>query len=468
MTEILDETLSEHTQPALGNLAVDAAEKKLFTTTDKEVSALVPSLEHGTEALRSMLVAYNPQIEASRQNNQSATNAKAQAPSRERTRQAKSAYGPQIARVITTGAGFLASFDDIEEGVKEGRKIFVVELDQTLGDLYYSRIVPAAEPLRRLRKASANVAAEVDTALGSDPDSVTKRYTFLKALTPTPKALKGDLDAKEIQESLDECTPKKALGALVIMNNSGDKLQRQLTQDLLLGTFDSHIALDVLSFADSTQTPVGDLARVKQLTTFLAAFLGESQGDRSEVHLRMAAVIDAWPAGHRAIVRDAARSLLQRLESNFSALTVALKQDGLIAPAEPKKAFEASFDKLADEIFRRAVVTPENKGDIMRLRAAKRGRLPKQKSKKSDDALPEIVASAEAPREPFNIITCNLNDYSVAEGVQGQIDDFIVSVGQGSNANLRTDLERIVSYMARRDLPFDLRRGIKAIGGTLW
>lgn len=66
--------------------------------------------------------------------------------------------------------------------------------------------------------------------------------------------------------------------------------------------------------------------------------------------------------------------------------------------------------------------------------------------------------------EPLKLVTCNLSDFSVAEGVDGLIDTFVQRASQG-NVTLRGDLERILNFMARTDLPPQHRRGVKAIQG---
>jgi hypothetical protein len=62
-------------------------------------------------------------------------------------------------------------------------------------------------------------------------------------------------------------------------------------------------------------------------------------------------------------------------------------------------------------------------------------------------------------------VTCNLNDQSTTEGVEGIISNFLQKTNPGDTA-LKEDLDRMTQFMARTDLPTNFRRGIKPIRGA--
>jgi hypothetical protein len=66
----------------------------------------------------------------------------------------------------------------------------------------------------------------------------------------------------------------------------------------------------------------------------------------------------------------------------------------------------------------------------------------------------------------MKLLTCNLNDHTTTEGVEGLIAEYMQEVGQQGNKHLREDLEKIVAFMADTDLVENSRRGVKPIGGT--
>lgn len=108
----------------------------------------------------------------------------------------------------------------------------------------------------------------------------------------------------------------------------------------------------------------------------------------------------------------------------------------------------------------RAQIASEKRGRAISRREEKRA------ARRGRDETEIVTPTAEGPREPAKIVVCNLNNYSIEEDLATTVDDFMATAGQG-NITVREDIERMLRFMARRDLPPTQRRGVKPILGSL-
>ena len=475
---------AQRVEQTIGELAVRPRERQdLFSVTSDEVLEIVPSATEGGQAFLTIARAMNPNDKRLQEEQEvepasadpvvaALTHETTEQPGHGRgeIRKSKSAYGMHLIKLMQTGAQYLSTFDDQEEGVRAGREIMPEELDEALGNLYTTRVVPAAQPIRRLRQAADVTMGEMGAGMaGDDAASTARRYTLLKALGYD--RYEGNTNYDKRHARIHEPEPEFVLTAFYAMNGKGE--HRQLSRELQTGMYDPFIAHDILRFLDGVQEAEGDLAKVQQLVKFLYVFSGQP-ANRVEFYARMVNQLDTWPAAQLQVIREARQFLSERLENRVARMTRVLRQDDFIID-DPKAAFQQSLDRIGEEILRRAVIHPSNKAMIMQLRAKiaseKRGRATSRRderraARKGRDEEVVTAAVEDGPREPAKIVICNLNDYSIGEDPTTAIDEFVAAASQG-NVTVRQDIERMLSFMARRDLPPTHRRGVKPILGAV-
>lgn len=472
----------------IGELALRPREAQdLFGVTSEEIIALAPSTVEGGQAFLNVVLAMNPnekrlhgeqEPESGKQNEPedqlmaTLTEEEPDEPGygRAMMRKSKSQYGSYLVKLIQTGAQYLATFDDPEEGIQAGRQILPEETDKALGDLYTKRVVPAAEPMRYLHRAARTTLIEARTVLAAEGEEATaNRYTLLKAFGYDRYQNKTNYDKQKAR--IEKPEPEFVLTAFHAME--GGDVHKQLISELQAGAYDQLIARDILRFLHGTQEVEGDLSKVQQLVKCVY-FISGQPADADGFYKLMVDNLDMWPVAQRQVISDARAFLRDRLESRLKRISFALREDDFIVD-NPREAFSASFGRLADVMLKRIPVTPQNRRIVMQLRAqaasAKRGRAtPRREERRSarrgKNGAKEITASeVEGPREPSKIVACNLNNYSINEDPSSMIDTFVEGASQG-NITIREDINRMLNFMARRDLPPAHRRGIKVINGS--
>lgn len=438
---------------------------ELFGVTREEVLDLAPSIAEGEEALVSVFRKLNPNDERFNRREDSSEDFTDQAEqpeySRIQVRSSKTAYGSYIVKLMQTGAQFLSTFEDPEAARREGLEILGEDFNDFLGNILDKRIMPAAPAMRHMRHVAQQVHSELQP-LSDAEGALMQRYTLLKALSYGSQQETEENDTTGLNSNM---RPEYVLGVLYTL--AGGTLHAQLAKEAQAGAYDRLIAEDILWFTENAESVGGELAKLQELTGFMQAFLGDDEPrDAAGLYLRMAAMVDKWPNTQRQVVVEARQRVLNKLEIRLGHIRRALRDSDLI-PDDPKEAFADSTVQLADQIIRRAQVSADNKGEIMSLRAqlarAKRGRKSRRQNKKPDASeLEELAAEADKRPEPSKLVTCNLNDHSITEGVEGLIDEFVKEVSQGF-VTLRNDLMSMVNHMARRDLPPTRRRGFKPV-----
>ncbi len=169
----------------IGELALRTREvQALFGVTSEEVITLTPSVVEGGQAFLGVVRAMNPQDKRLHEGQEPepdehsgsddpAVAALAEAPNelglgRDLVRKNRSQYGNYLVRLIQTGAQYLATFDDPEEGIRAGREILPEDFDEATGGLYIKRIVPGAEPIRHLHRTSRATTEEVKAIISAE------------------------------------------------------------------------------------------------------------------------------------------------------------------------------------------------------------------------------------------------------------------------------------------------------------
>lgn len=441
----------------LGDLALQEQQgRKPFEVSDEELLALVPGIASVEASVRDFVVAVDPNVYQS--DVEEPVGAETSRPSRDNRRKGAARYGRYMARIIRTGAMYLASFSDHEEAVRAGRVIFDPEWDEALGDMYDKRIVASSVPLRNLLQASQTVCSQIkELATENNTTATSNSYTLLKILATQKENWQQD-----DKPSLDDLSLPALLHGAIAIEGQTD-VKTFLGTQAQKGLFDRHIAYDLLQFVDGNKVD-GDLERIRQLATFLHAFLGDNQPDKTALHGRMANLLGSWPISQQQIVIEARQAMLGRLEANLTRMERTIKESDLKTTGDHEAAFINSFDRFAQQVTNQAAITPDNKAEVMAARAQyrKRGRVTPKRQPKSAAKPLDLAATPEARREPLKLVTCNLNDYSIVEGVEGLVDQFLEGISQRDTA-LRDDLLRILNFMARTDLPLDHRRGVKRI-----
>ncbi len=253
----------------------------------------------------------------------------------------------------------------------------------------------------------------------------------------------------------------------------GGDAHKHLLKELHSGAYDRLIAQDILGFLRGAQEVEGDLAKIQQLVKCVY-FMNGQPTNTAEFYKRMVDNLDVWPAAQQQVIIDARTLLRERLENRLRRVVTALRTDDFIID-DPEDAFEVSFERLADALLRRTQITPQNKFEVMNLRSvisARRGRTASKRAARraarkdndSGDAQQAPAAPETSPREPSKIVACNLNDYSI-EDVSSMVDGFVEGASQG-DTTIREDVDRMLCFMARRDLPPVHRRGVKIINGA--
>jgi hypothetical protein len=466
----------------LGELALRRDQpEQLFGVTDDEIFALTPSVIAGIAGFKDVVIAINPGDKKIQEYAKSgdletetvtdpAQKALAEGEpagySRDEIRKGKqSMYRAPLAKLIQTGAQYVAGFGSKEEGTRAAYEILPQEVDEYLGDLVKTRIVPAAQPIKTLRETASQARSDIESIAQGDGDTqIHKRYTLLKACGFD----RYEGKERDPQAKLKDPTPEFTLAALYAMESMDT--HKQLASELYAGKFDHLIAHDILWHIDAAQQVDGDLAKVQQLVKMLRAFHSGQPEDKPNFYNRMVSLLDNWPQAQRQVVIDARQMLVDRMEAKLGRTSRALR-DGDFIIDNPGAAFNDSVTYLSDAMLSRAIVTPQNRAEIMRLRAIysmrKRGRQTPRRERRRDRAKNDETAAAQetGPREPAKIVVCNLNDYSISESPDVLLDELAARFSQGNT--IRDDFAKMLNFMVRRDLPPTHRRGVKSMTGIL-
>ena len=469
-------------QQSLGEIAVQAEQqlRHPFEVSHAELAAVVPSIDNGVQAFkRFMQTTEQPAAEGDMESGASPSTTEEADTARQaidifnrnEKRKSMSTYVPHLRRIVRTGVSYLAMFDTDEERIEKGRKIFIPAIDRHLGDIFESLILPAAAPLRSVWEAG-HVASCIDIyALdGTDEESIAKQYVLAKAL-----AHSGDNTEEATAEGARKMVSAQEIDSASVLHlliaSHEIPVHQHLSGEMRQGVFDRLIARDVLAFAESgQQSDKYDFTKVEQLASFIKAFAGELS-DTAQLRERMLEVYDAWPLAQRQTIIEVRQAIVSRLDQKALLAARAARENNLIPNENAGTMFMHSLENVAEEIWRHVPVTAGNKADVMRMRTLKRGRQTSRRSARREarnrpTIYEETDTTAETHNEPLKVVSCNLNDFSVVEGVEVMIDEFVKNASQG-NVTLREDLVRMVNFMARTDLPPTHRRGVKPIGGAL-
>jgi hypothetical protein len=387
------------------------------------------------------------------------------------------AFGEAGRRFIFVGGHVIARNEDPTAGQQAGEEVlsqlpeaFSAPPDPTddedrggsFRSLWDKRILPIAEPLRQVHTISSVVAAEIDATEKGDTAA---NYLLLKALATDPDPKRFEIKLLTSKDWL----PSHALIALGGIARSD--IRRRLTAQVLTGTFDRHIARDVVQFADGQRVVDPGFARIRQLGTFGLAFAGQSTEDKAAFYDRMAATLDEWPAAERQVIVESRQVILDALEANANRAATWLREFGFIADADPLTVFSESIDDLILEVVKRQKLSGpalvgimqvmQQRGLHKRSRTSSRQRRDERKGGTETQA--PSAEAAEEDRTPPTMITLNLNDHTSVDGVGGLIEEFVTKTSQGNDGKIRADLERMIQYMHRTDLPPGERRGVKII-----
>lgn len=466
------ESNSEQALPLVHNLTLD--ESPLFWVTNQDVHHLVPEIAAGEDAIKRTVAVLTPQAPEPAPGPKAGETVTIKTlRGRDQNRSVGKLYGSHITQIARLGAGFIATFDDHKEGVaalneiytqaSQGSDVLGLELEKVLAGVFVGNILPAVEPLRHLRHVSQQIGANVMTlATRQDQTSLPDRYLLLKALGGDVSSHKtnGIIRLSQIEQT--SVASNRVLSVLTVLSNKGVKTV--LSADARKGLFDPLIGADIIKYVDEQEKVDGDLGKIGKLMTFAKKLLGDGI-EPTEVYRRMVEEYDSWPVAQQQVVHNGRQVLLDRLDANLDLATKFAKSLCLITEGDHGDELAANYKSLADILLRNITVTPDIRAEVLRLRAsAKRGRqTPRRQREKSVKKGVEAEAAtreAEEPRKPLNLVTCNLATYDTTEGVDGLIDQYLENVSQG-NETLRKDVEAVLAFMRRTDLPPDFNRGTK-------
>jgi hypothetical protein len=376
---------------------------------------------------------------------------------------------------IVMGAQAIARHDDLEVG-KQATSDMLVGLSEPLfarpipGDseneggmyrrLWEKRCVPIAGPLQRIAAAGRAVAASMDATPEDDSE---RNYLLLKALATDPAYKPSELRVS----ATADWQPSRALIALSGIGES--VIKRRLLATAAQGGFDSLIAQDMLRFTRNREGTTPDFARLRQLGDFAIAYSGIAPDDDNDFYRRMAVVLDTWPAPERQIVTDGRCAIQDALASNDTRMGSWLREMKFIFDGDPIENLADSIDVLITEALKREQLSAATRASLIAVRgthkrAAVSSRTRRNERKAGQHNGEDAAAEEDAAQRISPVMrTIDLHNGTSVAGIDGLIEKFITDASQSDPAKIRTDLERMVTYMLRTDLPTD-RRGVKNIG----
>lgn len=460
----------------LGSIAVTGAQElapaKLFGAEKLDLYNMAPDIDQLTSAMKDYVVAVSQQ-------EYGASGKPIASPGKSRISQAGLRLEKQLQRkIVLAGASFVNSHDDLDQGLEQTRALFPEAIEVgSLEGIYDNRIVPAARALRSLRDASWEAIDNLTEQLDGDEESkVINRYNLFKAVAR--EEVPGE-DQLGLADNFDEMSPVVPLAAIA---NLASEIPRQIITEARTGAFDSFIALDILKFAHHNPgSGQSEIEKVGQLLPFVDAYnlVMGGQVNRDEICKALALTVDSWPPDRRQIVVEERNKLVERLSANLLKLYNALNANGFIGQdtQDARDLFYESVENYSNEYIKRMQVhNVSNKATLVAVRAQagthkKRSKTTQTKAQKRRRAQAESVRKSrlqelqnlwgeEYEPEPLKLVQYDSKNNIFSDSVEPMINEYMESLSQQGNQQLRQDLRSMFEYMRVPDRPVDQPDGV--------
>jgi hypothetical protein len=185
----------------------------------------------------------------------------------------------------------------------------------------------------------------------------------------------------------------------------------------------------------------------------------------------MASQLAQWPAGERNIIVQTRDVLLRGLSTNFTLATQRLTEACFLGNDDKRKTFELAITNMMTALVRgidMGNVPPHDRSRVLGLKAkysrrsGPAGTVPRKKDLRADQAADEEAALAaaanpETPPEQPKLVTCDIVDSTIEDGIDELVAKFIKS-GPGSPLVLQ-EVQQALDFFVRTDLPVAYRDG---------
>jgi hypothetical protein len=359
-------------------------------------------------------------------------------------------------KIIRSAVHTALDNENREDGVKDVETVLrEASLD---ADMYEDLFKPFMSKLPHISKVfgsfrayAASARGDITTSLQGTPDD---KYELIKIAGLNAYTEVGG------QESSAWKAGRMLLGLCAIADiQPGVQLKAELSE----GRYDHHIAKDVMRYIEQDGVLDADLVKIKQLGQFATAIAGGG----TEM---MANSLEVWPADQRHTIQQLRNALMERITINQANAVRWLQEKEMLPPADPKSELESRALTLIEDILKRVPITAEDKPYIMACKAT----IKSKRRRKHEQRLAEqqathsatVAASAEKSEEsldPYTMMTVDLGSQESLEGVDYMVDAFLEGLGQQGDTKLREDVDKMFTYLARRDLPTTHRRGKKKL-----
>ena len=457
------------TNPALGmspELTDVDRERKLFEVFPEEVYTLVPSLPEGMARINATESDKQTQatdyiedeaesesaLETAGENSSESEDDKKAPPivmNRKAIRRSLGKSADAARWALMAGARLIASHDDSEVGATAAKQVVSGVANGLLTD-FQDYFLLAADSIRDLNSMTDVIGEEITTAMAS----LSGRFTLLKALASGGDHMERGFGARRLGHVA--WSPGRELATFSILAESD--LQPALAAEFSSGAFAELIARDLVEFVARRDVSGSSFAKLHQTFSYMAKVMGVGSGTESAFYDKLAATHTDWPADLQERFIGAKRMILAGLESNFSRSNRWLKENGLMQTGDSAEQFERAVETLALAILRHQsrVSQRDNAKYVPIKHELKRKQRRTAREAAGQLAVANVAALPSAEVEaavsaPMRMLTCNIKDGTVTDGVDVIVEDFLNKIGQGDD--LREDVERIMTFMARTDFP---------------
>lgn len=452
-------------------------DRKLFEVFSEEVYALVPSLPEGmaqinaTESDKQTQASDHVEdeaesesaLETAGENSSEPEDDKKEPPivmNRKAIRGGLGKSADAARWALMSGARLIASYDDSEVGAAAAKQIVAGVADGLLTD-FQDYFLLAADSVRGLNRMTDAIGEEITSAMAS----FSGRFTLLKALASGGDHMERGFGARRLGHVA--WSPGRELATFSVLAESD--LQPALAAEFSSGAFDELIARDLVEFVARRDVSGSSFAKLHQTFSYMAKVMGVESNTESAFYDKLAATHADWPADLQERFIGAKRMILAGLESNFSRSNRWLKENGLMQTGDSAEQFEQAVEALVLAILRhQSRVSQRDNAKYVPIKhelKRKHRRTAKQAAGQLAVAKVTELPSAEveaAASPPMRMLTCNINDGTVTDGIDVAIEDFLSRTGQGG-ATLREDIKRMMTFMARTDFPPGYRRGVRPL-----
>jgi len=381
---------------------------------------------------------------------------------RDMLRMGKDVAGIEAVELGYASAHFIASFDDTTAGEQAAKKILNAEIAPLFYENCATQLDMLVAHIHSFRSLASQAKTEIEAIRAADAGA---NYHLLKSFATD---VGTEVRQARRMTPTEDWRQGHMLARLAVLGEM--RVQQELAAETVQGTFDDHIAKDLLHAAQTTESQHLDLRRLREFSSFVMLMAGVEQGDTAFLD-HMASQFEQWPAGERNVIVQTRDVLLRGLSTNFTVATQRLTEARFLGNDDERKTFELAIANLMTALLRGIemdLVPPHDKTRILRLKAkyGKRGgpagTVPRRKDLRADQAADEVAAltaaaNPETPPEQPKLVTYDIVDSTTKDGIDELVAKFIRG-GPGSPLVLE-EVQQSLEFFVRADLPAAYRDG---------